>query len=154
MAIASPASISARVGISPVAHHALIEDPRSIPKQQSMDRSSQPKEIRVRPQVQDGLESAGSPATQAAPPSGDQRSWQMDLESTLVGDTALVFARNRVLPMTFHVLPGSSQPSTETMIVVSPTIIPGPRADQIASRRRRNHTSKPSFHSRRSNCLR
>ena len=113
----------ARIGISPIAHGAQTAAMRSVPKQQPTDRFSPPEEIRVKPQVQDGPESAASTTTQAGPLSEGQRSWQTDIESTLVGDTKQVFSRDQVLPMTFHVLPGSSQSSVEMLIMVSPTIM-------------------------------
>jgi len=138
----------ARIGISPVTHGGQIEDAKSVPKQRPVDRSSPIQETHIKPEREDGLQSAASPATQAAPLSKDQRSWQTDFEPTLVGDTKQVFSRDQVLPITFHVFPGSSQSSVEAMIIVSLTINPGPRADQTVSRRRRNRTSKPSLFSR------
>jgi hypothetical protein len=137
--------IPARVAMSPVAHDAKTGTVRSVPKQRPVDRSP-PTNGTDKPKFEDVLESPVSPATQAASLSEDQRSWQMDVESTVVGDTKLVFARDQVLPMTFHVLPGSSQSSVGTMIAVSPTITLGPRTDQTASMRRCNRTSKPSFY--------
>jgi hypothetical protein len=136
----------ARVDSSPIAHEAQTENSRSIPKQQSVDQSP-PTNGTDKPKPEVGLEGTASPATQAASLPEDQRSWQTDVESTLVGETKQVFTRDQVLPIAFHVLPGSSQPSAEAMVVVSPTITLGPRTDQTASRRRCNRTSKPSFYS-------
>jgi hypothetical protein len=132
-AVASPTAptaphplIPARVAMSPVAHDAKTGDTKSVPKQRPVDRSP-PTNGTDKPKFEDGLESPVSPATQAASLPEDQRSWQTDVESTLVGDTTQVFTRDQVLPMTFHVLPGSSHSSVGPMIVVSPTIILGPR---------------------------
>jgi hypothetical protein len=120
---ASPAphpSHPAQVHISPVANDAQLEN-RSVPKHRPADRSS-PTNGTENPKIEYELEGTASPATQAASLSEDQRSWQTDLESTLVGDTKQVFTREQVLPMTFHVLPGASKSSAETIIAVSPTI--------------------------------
>lgn len=143
----------ARVGVSPVAHVAPTDDTKSVAKQQPVKLSSENKETDLKPILEDGLESAASPATQAVPLSENQRSWQKDVESTLVDDTKQVFAADQVLPITFHVLPGSSRSSVEAMIVVSLTINFGPRTDQTASRRRCNRTSKSSFYPCRSHSL-
>ena len=143
----------ARVGVSPVALVAQPDDTKSVAKQQPVNQSSPTKETDSKPILEDGLESAASPATQAAPLSDDQRSWQTDIESTLVDNTKQVFAAEQVLPITFHVLPGSSRSSVEAMIVVSLTINFGRRTDQTASRRRCNRTSKSSFYPCRSHSL-
>jgi hypothetical protein len=118
-----------------------------------VDRITPTDETDSKPGMVDGLTGIASPATQAAPLSDDQRSWQTDTESTLVSDTKQVFARDQALPITFHVLPGSSELSAETMIVVSPVIVPIPRATQTVPRRWGNRTSRPSFYACRPDCL-
>jgi len=141
-----------RVGVSPVAPDPQTEDKKSVPKQRPLNPSS-PTNRTESPKLESELESTASPATQAAPLSENQRSWQTVIESTLVDNTKQVFAADQVLPITFHVLPGSSRSSVEAMIVVSLTINFGRRTDQTASRRRCNRTSKPSFYSCRSHSL-
>jgi hypothetical protein len=132
-----------RVSISPVAHDAQVEN-RCVPKEQPMDRSSPDRETEVEPELEDVLEGSASPATQATPLSEDQRSWQTDIESRSVSETKQVFSRDQVLPTTFHVLPGSSELNADTMIVLSPVIVPLPRADQTAWRMWYNRTPKSS----------
>jgi hypothetical protein len=125
---APTASDPTRVGISPVAHDAKTQDTKSVPKQRPVHRSP-PTNGTDKPKFEDGLESPVPPATQAASLSEDQRSWQTDVESTLVGDTKPVFANDHVRPITFYVLPGASQLSVEAMIIVSNPITLGPRTD-------------------------
>ena len=70
-------TVPARVGISPVAHDPKIGNTNSVPKQRPVDRSP-PTNGTDKPKFEDGLKSPVSPATQAAPLSEDQRSWQTD----------------------------------------------------------------------------
>ena len=141
----------ARVTSSPNTHDAQTEDPRFIPKQRSMNQNLPTKETESKPEGKSLIEGKGSPASPAspsAPQAEDPSSLHPNIESNLVDDTKQVFARNQFLPMTFHVVPGHLESEIKSMIVVSPIISPGPRADQTESRRRHHRISKPSFYPR------
>lgn len=101
------------------------EAARSIPEQRPADRPPPSIEPRVKSESTDGSERSMSSATlptQSATLPADQWSWQTECESTLLGDNNKVFARDQVLPLTFHVLPGSSRATVEAMIIVSPLL--------------------------------
>lgn len=126
-----------------------LEDARSIPKQQPADRPPPSIEPRAKSESMDGLQRSMSSAklsTPSAPLCEDQRSWQTDCESTLIGDNNKVFARDQVLPMTFLVLSGSSRAIVEAMIIVSPILFVRLKADRKGTRWRHHRTSKPSIY--------
>jgi hypothetical protein len=84
--------------VLPVAHGGETGITRSVPKQQSVDRSPPINLTDSKPDFEDRFKGATSPATQAAPPSEDQTSWQTDVESRLVSETKQVFVYQRSSP--------------------------------------------------------